>query len=152
VDLSNTTLTSIETLTTGNTVATKFIIDDDGEGLKITGGAGADTFQFTSAYGQSDHTSDATILADTATITNFTVPGNEVIDVSQLTAHGTSTFVSQATTQAAVNAAAPATLSAALNAAAHAIDGSVNSAVTSFQYGGATYVLIDNSGTSGLTT
>ena len=68
LDLRSTTLTSIETLLGASTSATTFTIDGDGAGLKITGGTGADKFTFVSGYAQSDHTDDASILAQTATI------------------------------------------------------------------------------------
>ncbi len=150
LDLRSTTLDSIETVAAAGG-ATSFIIDDDGHGLTIAGNTGADSFKFVEGYGLSDVTDDNTILADTATIANFSVVSNEIIDVSALTVNGTAVLQSQASTQAAVDFADPTILKDALNAAA-AIDGGTNSVVTSFQYGGATYVLIDNSAASELTT
>ena len=50
-----------------------------------------------------------------------------------------------------INFAHGATLTAAISAAAHALDGSVNSQVGAFQFGGNTYVFVDNSDTAGVT-
>jgi uncharacterized protein YciI len=152
IDLTSTTLSSIEIVMASGNSATTFIVDDGAAGVSLTGVAtAANIFRFTGSYGLTNVSDDNSILADTATITNFNETSTEIIDVSALT-NGATTFQSQATTQTAVNAADPTVFKDALDAAAAAIDGSTNSVVTSFIYGGATYVLIDNSSGPGVTT
>ncbi len=105
----------------------------------VTGGAGTDTFIF-DTDASTDVTSDATVLATTAVITDFSA----VDDTLQFTTQGTETYVDQATTQAAIEAAGASTLLEALEVAT-AADGSVNAIGTAFQFGGNTYAVADYS-------
>ncbi len=154
LDLTSTTLSSIEILVSTNTSGTTFTIDADGQGLSITGGTGADTFTFTTGYKQDSLVDTNAILADTATITNFNVSLlGEVIDVSDLVANGTAAFKSQSESQGVVDAlGGSATLKDAIDAVANYWNGATDSVVTSFTFGSATYVLVDNSSTGGQST
>lgn len=116
----------------------------------LTGNAGADTFIFKGLQDSAYVSTAATVDK----ITDFTA-GSDKIDISaiahdvtaSLTAatpvynYTSGSLVAQATVQASVNAASPSTLAAAVTAAATQI---VADKVGVFQYGGDTYVFLND--------
>jgi S-layer protein len=96
-----------------------------------------------------DTTSDATILAHSVTLSHFADGvGGDVIDLSAIT-NGSPTSSVDITGYIVLSA--PATLKEALDLAA-AGNGSSTATVVTFQFGGDTYVLADNSASHTLTT
>jgi|GEM_PF-1654058 len=113
-----------------------------GEGAEsLSGGADDDTFVF--AIGDSGDASatNAALVASLDTISDWATAD----DTLQFDDQGTEVFTAQSTTQAAINAlnsgAGAATLLEAVNEALDGLDGSTNGQATSFQFGGATYVV-----------
>ncbi|MDY0873796.1 beta strand repeat-containing protein [Dongia rigui] len=152
IDLSNTVLTSIETVrSSAPSSASNFAVGGGvgGATIDLTSNGVIDTVSLATGYKVADVTSDATILSHSVTLNHFTDgTGGDVIDLSAITngTPGSSTDIS-----GYINLAAPATLKDALNIAATA-NGSSTASVVTFQYGGDTYVLVDNSASSSLTT
>jgi hypothetical protein len=152
IDLSSTTLTSIEhiTSTASATPATYTLGAHLGSAsIDLGGNSGVDTLAFTSGYTLTDVSSQANILAHTVSVTGFTDgtgAGADVIDLSALD-NGTGTYQD---VQTVIDFFAPATLKDALDLVSHK-DGSVNGSVVSFVYGGDTYIVVDNSASTSLT-
>jgi hypothetical protein len=148
IDLSKITLTGIEHIA-GET-------QDGFVDLTVGGGVGgatfdlgsnaaSDTISFTTDYKVGVTTSDATILAHTLAIDHFTdgTTNGDTLDFSDVV-HGTPGMLTS------VNVSGATTLKAALNLAA-AGDGGASSAIVTFDFGGNTYVLVDNSASKTLT-
>jgi hypothetical protein len=152
IDLSNTVLTSIETIqSSAPSSASNFAVGGGigGATIDLTSNGVIDTVSLATGYKVADVTSDATILSHSVTLNHFTDgSGGDVIDLSAIT-NGTPT--SSTDISGYINLAAPATLKDALNIAATA-NGSSTASVVTFQYGGDTYVLVDNSASNSLTT
>ena len=116
----------------------------------LTGGAGADTFKFLGLQ-ESAYAADASTVD---TIKDF-VAGTDKLDISGIVhditnsataatvtyVYQSGALVAQSTVQASVNAASPSTLAAAVTAAATQITADK---VGAFQYGGDTYVFLNN--------
>jgi hypothetical protein len=152
INLTSTTLTSIETIETATqSIATTFTVSN-GEGgatIELSVNAVSDTIAFSSAYKVGDITSDTTILAHTVSVASFLdgAVNGDIIDVSGIS-NGTPTASHDISNY--IDLIQPATLKAALNIAA-AADGSTTSEVVSFQFGGDTYILVDKSASAALT-
>jgi hypothetical protein len=151
IDLSNTILTSIETIqTSAPSASTNFAVGGGigGATIELTSNGVIDTVSLASGYKVADVTSDATILGNSVTLNHFADgTGGDVIDLSAIT-NGTPSSSTDITGY--INLSAPATLKDALNIAATA-NGSTTASVVTFQYGGDTYVLVDNSASNALT-
>jgi hypothetical protein len=144
ISLANLTLTSIETIETSSaTAGTIFTVSgkDGGVTLDLTASGFSDTIEF-SGYKVTSVTNDAAILAHTLTLKGF--GGADIMDVGAIATHG---LPSQST---AISVGSASTLKAALNLAA-ATDVGATSAIVTFEYGGDTYVLVDNSASKTLT-
>ncbi|HVO02139.1 MAG TPA: hypothetical protein VMT54_08055 [Candidatus Cybelea sp.] len=148
IDLRSTTLTSIEHITSATpTNGTTFTV---GGGLGSASiefdNGGNDSAIFKSGYKATDVSSESTILAHTVSINTFD-DANDTIDVSAIS-KGAGSYQD---IQAVIDFLDPATLKDALDLAAHTAVGA-NSKVVSFEFGGDTYVVVDNSSAQTLTT
>jgi hypothetical protein len=153
IDLSSTTLTSVETIITDTPGASTTFTIGAGQGgatIDLTVNAKSDTIVFASAYQVSTITDDATILAHTLVVDNFKdgSSNGDVLDLSAVTKGAGPSASVDVTDYVAL--ADPATLKDALNIAAIG-NGSSTAKVVTFQYGGDTYVLVDNSASTTLT-
>ncbi len=144
IDLSNTTLTSIETIkTSAPSGASTFTVGGGigGASIDFTANGVIDTVALASGYKVADVTNDASILSHSVALNSFADGvGGDVIDLSAIT-NGTPSSSLDITGY--ISLASPATLKDALNLAA-AGNGSSTAAVVTFQYSGNTYVLVDN--------
>jgi hypothetical protein len=151
IDLSSTTLTSVETIQTGTPGSSSTFTIGAGQGgaaVDLTVNAKADVVAFSTAYKVADISTDATIATHMLSVKNFLDgAGGDKLDVSALT-NGTPTQSLDLTGY--MGLVHPATLKDALNIAA-AADGSSTSTVVVFQYSGDTYVLVDKSASATLT-
>jgi hypothetical protein len=152
VNLSSTTLTSIETIKTANASNSTTFTLSNGEGgatVDLTVNGKSDTIDLAAAYKLGNVTDSAEIAKHVITVDHFLdgTANLDIIDVSHV-ANGTVSAVNDIT--GFINLANPATLKDALDIAAVA-DGHTNSSVVSFQFGGDTYVLIDKSAESTVT-
>jgi hypothetical protein len=146
IDLSSTTLTSIETIETATpSNGTVFTIGagQGGATIELTANGETDTIAFANTYKVTTTTNDTSILAHALIIDNFNdgATNGDIIDISSLT-NGTPTH--SLDISAYIDLANPATLKDALNLAA-AGDGQTTSTVVTFQYQGDTYILVDKS-------
>ncbi|MDY0873790.1 hypothetical protein [Dongia rigui] len=153
IDLSSTTLSSIETIETSTPSSGTLFTVGAGQGgvtVELTANGETDTIAFASAYKVTTITNDSTILAHALAINHFNdgATNGDVIDISALT-NGTPTH--SLDISGYIDLANPATLKDALNLAA-AGDGHTLSTVVTFQYQGNTYVLVDKSAAATLGT
>jgi hypothetical protein len=155
VYLASTTLSSIETIETSDqTVATHFTVSNGQAGATIELSANTvdDTITLESGYqlGSSGIADSDAVLAHTVAINDFEVgASSDVLDLSNLALHGTATVNDISGYISLVN---PGSLKDALDIAAAGVSGaSHNTSVVTFEYGGDTYVLVDNSDSKTLT-
>jgi hypothetical protein len=150
IDLSDITFTGIENLqvsTKGGFVDLTIGAGQGGATLALAANNATDTIDFVTGYKVTTIANDAAILAHTLSIGGFKDAGlgRDVLDLSALT-NGTVTTVTDITN----SVSAAGSLKAALDIAT-AGNGSVNSAVVSFQFSGNTYVVVDRSAGGTLT-
>jgi len=153
IDLSSTTLSSIETIEADNpSLATTFTIGGGQGGAKLDLHANSviDKIAFTADY-HVDITSAATIETSILSVDNFEDgTGGDKLDLNAVT-KGTGTYQD---IQSVIDFLHPATLQDALDLAANTVVGA-NAAVVQFDYddgnGVATYVVVDNSSATTLT-
>jgi S-layer protein len=148
IDIHNLKLTGIETIQTDTKDGHVDLTVGGQGGVKLELGAtsvGTDTIIFTDDYKVTTVTNATTILAHTLTIENFKegATKGDVLDLGGL-------LNGNVTASSTVDVTKAADLKAALNIAA-AGDGSETSKVVTFDFGGDTYVLVDNSAGKAIT-